>query len=53
VRLKLNGTQQLLAYADGVNLWKENISTVKSNIEVALDASEEIRLEVNAEKGIW
>jgi hypothetical protein len=31
VRLKLNGTHQLLAYADDVNLLGDNIDTVKKN----------------------
>jgi hypothetical protein len=30
-RLKLNGTHQLLAYADDVNLLEDNIHTVKEN----------------------
>jgi hypothetical protein len=29
--LKLNGTHQLLAYADDVNLLKDNIETIKEN----------------------
>jgi hypothetical protein len=31
VRLKLNGTHQLLAYADYVNLLGDNIDTIKEN----------------------
>jgi hypothetical protein len=33
VGLKLNGTHQLLAYADDVNLLRDNIETVKENTE--------------------
>jgi hypothetical protein len=47
--LKLNGTRQLLAYADDVNIVGENIDTVKKNGR-RLDACKEIGLEVNPEK---
>ena len=33
--LKLNGTNQLLVYADVVNVWGRSIHTVKKNIEDA------------------
>ena len=48
--LKLNGTHQLLAYADDVNILGGSARTVKENVEALLVATKEIRLEVNADK---
>ena len=48
--LKLNGTHQLLAYADDVNILSGSIHTVKENAEALVVATEEIGLEVNADK---
>jgi hypothetical protein len=48
--LKLNGTHQLLAYADNVNLLGDNIYTIKKNTETLTDASKEVGLEINVEK---
>jgi hypothetical protein len=48
--LKLNGTHQLLAYADDVNLLWDNIDTVNKNTETLIDASKEVGLETNVEK---
>jgi sorting nexin-29 len=48
--LKLNGTHQLLAYADDVNLLGDNIDTINKNKGTLIDASKEIGLEVNIEK---
>jgi hypothetical protein len=42
----LNGTHQLLAYADDVNLLGDNIDTIKKNMETLIDASKEVGLEV-------
>jgi hypothetical protein len=50
VGLKLNGTHQLLAYADDVNLLRDNIDTIKRNTETLIDASKEVGLEINIEK---
>jgi hypothetical protein len=46
VGLKLNGTDQLLVYADVVNLLGDNIDTIKENTEALID----VGLEVNTEK---
>jgi hypothetical protein len=35
--LKLNGTHQLLAYTDDVNLLGDNIDTIKKNTETLID----------------
>jgi hypothetical protein len=48
--LKLNGTQQPLAYADDVNIVGGNIDTTKVNAEALLAASKDVGLEVNPEK---
>jgi hypothetical protein len=39
VGLKLNGTHQLLVYADDANLLGENRDTIKKNLETLIDAT--------------
>jgi hypothetical protein len=46
VGLKLNGTHQLLAYVDDVNLLGDNINTIKKNTETLFDSSKEVGLEI-------
>jgi hypothetical protein len=48
---KLNGTHQLLACADDVNIVRQNIHTIqKKHISSLSDAKKAVGLEVNAEK---
>jgi hypothetical protein len=47
VGLKLNGTHQLLAYADDVNLLGDNIDTTKKNTETLIDGGKEVGLEIS------
>jgi len=48
--LKLNGTHQLVVYADGVNMLGGSVDTVKENAEALIVASKETGLAVNAGK---
>ena len=48
--LKLNGTHQLLVYADDVNILGGSIHTLKENAEALVAATREIGLEVSADK---
>ena len=48
--LKLNGTHQLLAYGDDVNILGGSIHTLKENPEALVAATREIGLKVSANK---
>ena len=48
--LKLNGTHQLLAYADDVNLLGGSRHTLTENAEALVAGTREIGLEVSADK---
>jgi fido (protein-threonine AMPylation protein) len=50
VGLEGNGTHQLLAYAEYVNLLGDNIDTIKKNTKTLIGASKEVGLEINVEK---
>jgi len=48
--LKLNGTHQLLVYADDVNILGRCLHTTEKNTEALVVTNKEIGLEVNADK---
>jgi len=48
--LKVNGTYQLLVYADGVNILGGSVYAIKKNTEALEITSKEFSLEVNAQK---
>ncbi|KAJ4449275.1 hypothetical protein ANN_00673 [Periplaneta americana] len=48
--LELNGLHQLLVYADDVNMLRENPQTIRENMDILIEASKAIGLEVNPEK---
>ena len=48
--LKLNGTHQLLVYANDVNILGGSVHTVKENAEALILARKEIGLKVNVDK---
>jgi hypothetical protein len=51
VRLKLNGTHQLLVFDDVVNtrILDDNIDTTKKNTEILIDASKEVGLPITVD----
>jgi hypothetical protein len=48
--LKLNGTYQLLVYADDVTMLDGSIDTIKKNPESLVVTSKETGLDINDEK---
>jgi len=48
--LKLNGTHQLLVYADDTNKWDRSVHTIKKNAGALVVASKKTGLEINADK---
>jgi hypothetical protein len=48
--LKFNVIHQLLVCADDIHLQGDNVNTIKKNIDTLIDASEEVDLEVTADK---
>jgi hypothetical protein len=48
--LKLNGTHQLLAYADDITKLRGSVHIVKENSEALVVPTKETGLEVNADK---
>jgi len=51
--LKLNGTHQLLVYADDVDMVEGSVHTIKENAEALIVASKEVGLEVNDKLSSW
>jgi hypothetical protein len=49
VGLKLNGTHQLWAYADDMNLLGDSIDIINKNIETLIDTSNVVGLDINIE----
>jgi hypothetical protein len=47
--MELNGTYQLMVWADDVNLLGKNVTTIKKNTEALLDISIKVGFVVNAQ----
>jgi hypothetical protein len=50
MRIQENKVGMEMVYADDINLWGDNISTIKDKRETLLGASMDVGIEVNAEK---
>jgi hypothetical protein len=50
VGMKLNGTHQILVYAEDINLLADNINTIQKSTEALIGAHKEVGLEVNSER---
>jgi hypothetical protein len=48
--LEINGTNQLLVYANDINILDKSIHTIKKNTDALVVTSKEIGLKANAEK---
>ena len=48
--IQINGTNQLLAYADDVNILGRSIHTLKENAEALVAATRETELEVSTDE---
>jgi hypothetical protein len=49
VGFELNGTHQLLVYADDVNLLEDSVNTIRENSETLLETNRDIGLGINVE----
>jgi hypothetical protein len=50
VSLVLNGTLQVLVYADDTNLLGDNMNTIKENTQTLIVGSKDVGLEIHVEK---
>jgi hypothetical protein len=53
VALELNGTHQMLVYADDVNLRCDSVDTIKKKTQTWVDTCKKVGLEVNTEKAMY
>jgi hypothetical protein len=49
----MNGTHQLLVYANDINLLGDSINTTKENTETLLEAGKDVGLEINVEMTMY